>query len=249
MENVEKLGIIPARYGSTRFPGKPLAKIGGVPMIERVYKQAQKSELDRVLVATDDERIADCVRNFGGDVVMTDPHLASGTDRCRAALANLDLEPNFVVNVQGDEPFINPKMINKVLRILYGHEVNIATLISPARSPEEIENPNRVKVVVNRSGKALYFSRLPIPYAKDVDITKKKIYSSYYIHLGLYGFKYQTLMDLDELEVSKLERFEGLEQLRWMEDGYSIYTIATKERAEAVDTPGDLKIIEKNHFL
>lgn len=249
MENVEKLGIIPARYGSTRFPGKPLAKIGGVPMIERVYKQAEKSELDRVLVATDDQRIADCVTNFGGHVTLTSPSLKSGTDRCIAALVKTGIKAKFVVNIQGDEPFINPKLINRILHLLYGHEVHIATSISPARNIDEIKDPNRVKVVTDRSGKALYFSRLPIPYVQGLDLKKEEIASSYFIHLGIYGFKYATLLELGELEMSKLEQFESLEQLRWLEDGYSIYTLETTERAESVDTPEDLKLIEKNHFL
>ena len=140
MENVEKLGIIPARYASTRFPGKPLALIHGVPMIERVYRQAEKSDLDKIVVATDDERIAECVKNFGGNVVMTNPDLPSGTDRCRAAIIESRISAKLVVNIQGDEPLIDPEQINTVLRLLRGHAVNIATLISPALSIEEIEN-------------------------------------------------------------------------------------------------------------
>ena len=245
MENVEKLGIIPARYASTRFPGKPLALIHGVPMIERVYRQARKSALDKILVATDDERIADCVKNFGGNVVMTDPDLPSGTDRCRAALIESGIKAKLVVNIQGDEPLIDPEQINMVLRLLRGHAVNIATLISPALSKEEIENVNRVKVVADRNGKALYFSRLPIPFSKNISET----ISSYHIHLGIYGFNASTLIELGELNTGLLEQSESLEQLRWLENGYTIYTSKTNERADSVDTPEDLENIEKKYFL
>lgn len=245
MENVEKLGIIPARYASTRFPGKPLALIAGVPMIERVYRQAQKSELDRILVATDDERIVDCVKNFGGSVIMTSPDLPSGTDRCRAAMAKSGINAKLVVNIQGDEPMIDPEQINSVLKLLRGNPVNIATLISPALSPEEIENENRVKVVTDRNGKALYFSRLPIPFSKN----REYQISRYYIHLGIYGFNARTLMELGELNTGLLEQCESLEQLRWLENGYTIYTAKTDERADSVDTPQDLENIEKKYFL
>ncbi len=245
MENVEKLGIIPARYASTRFPGKPLALIHGVPMIERVYKQAMMSNLNKVLVATDDERIETCVKNFGGNVVMTNPELVSGTDRCREALYHSEINAELIVNIQGDEPFINPDQINTVLKLLRGHAVNIATLVSPAVSIEEIENQNRVKVVTDKNGKALYFSRSPIPFTKNI----AQNITDYFIHLGIYGFNANTLKELGELTTSKLERAESLEQLRWLENGYSIYTIETKERAESVDTPEDLENIEKKYFL
>lgn len=245
MKNVEKLGIIPARYASTRFPGKPLALINGVPMIERVYRQAEKSDLDKIVVATDDDRIANCVKNFGGNVVMTSPDLPSGTDRCRAAIEESGIAAKYVVNIQGDEPMIDPQQINMVLRLLRGHAVNIATLISPALSREEVENENRVKVVTDRNGKALYFSRLPIPFSKSKDFQ----ISLYHIHLGIYGFNVRTLMELGELNTGQLEQSESLEQLRWLENGYTIYTAKTTERADSVDTPEDLDNIEKKYFL
>lgn len=241
MEIVDKLGIIPARYASTRFPGKPLATIGGVPMIERVYKQAVKSNLDKVLVATDDERIADCVKGFGGNVVMTNPDLPTGTDRCREALALSKIKARIVVNIQGDEPFIDPEQINAIVQLLHGHDINIATMISPALTREEIENPNRVKVVTEKNGKALYFSRSPIPYSKNME----DHISNYAIHLGIYGFRGATLRELGQLNTSFLERSESLEQLRWLENGYSIYTVKTNERADSVDTPEDLENLEK----
>lgn len=245
MENVEKLGIIPARYASTRFPGKPLALIGGVPMIERVYRQAMKSDLDRVLVATDDERIATCVRDFGGEAVMTDPLLSSGTDRCREALNSSKINTNLVVNIQGDEPMIDPNQINLVLDLLMNPTVKIATLISQATSQEEVSNQNRVKVTIDKNGKALYFSRLPIPFAKNGE---QKL-ENYHVHLGIYGFQAATLQALCNLENSALELSESLEQLRWLENGYSIYTAKTIDRADSVDTPEDLEIIEKKFFL
>lgn len=245
MEIVDKLGIIPARYASTRFPGKPLAIIGGVPMIERVYKQAVKSNLDKVLVATDDERIAECVKGFGGNVVMTNPDLPTGTDRCREALTLSKIKAKIVVNIQGDEPFIDPEQINAIIQLLHGHDVNIATIISPALTIEEIENPNRVKVVTEKNGKALYFSRSPIPFSKNL----KDQVSNYFIHLGIYGFKGATLQELGQLSTSSLELAESLEQLRWLENGYSIYTVKTDERADSVDTPEDLENLEKKFFL
>lgn len=249
MENVEKLGIIPARYASTRFPGKPLAKIDGIPMIERVYRQAEKSKLDRIIVATDDKRIEKCVKDFGGNVVMTSPELATGTDRCRAALEVADIEAEYVINIQGDEPFVDPKQINVLLKLLHGHPVKIATLVSPAESMEEVQNPNRVKVTTDRQGKALYFSRLPIPYANDPKQIPANVGELYTIHLGIYGYQGDTLIELGELTPSGLELSENLEQLRWLENGYDIYTATTDERSDAVDTPEDLKSIEKKYFL
>ncbi len=249
MENVEKLGIIPARYSSTRFPGKPLAKIDGIPMIERVYRQAEKSKLDRIIVATDDARIEKCVKDFGGNVVMTSTELATGTDRCRAALEVAEIEAEYVINIQGDEPFVDPKQINVLLKLLHGHPVKIATLVSPAVSMEEVQNPNRVKVTTDRQGKVLYFSRLPIPYAKDPKQIPTDIGKLYTIHLGIYGYQGDTLIELGELTPSGLELSENLEQLRWLENGYDIYTATTNERSDAVDTPEDLKNIEKKYFL
>lgn len=246
---MKQLGIIPARFGSTRFPGKPLAIIGGKTMIERVYVQARKSLLDRVLVATDDERIAEVVRDFGGEAVMTDPNLPSGTDRCRAAMDALDSEPDCVVNIQGDEPFIDPGQINQVLELLKQSDVEIATLISPSTSAEEVQNPNRVKAVVDKRGKALYFSRQAIPFLKSAHPEKWYLEHTYYIHLGIYGFKPKTLRSITELQQSSLEKAEALEQLRWLENGYQIYTASTAIRADAVDTPEDLKAIEKKFFL
>jgi 3-deoxy-manno-octulosonate cytidylyltransferase (CMP-KDO synthetase) len=241
------IGIIPARYGSTRFPGKPLAMVGGLTMIERVYRQAETAGLDRVIVATDDERIARVVRDFGGTAAMTSPHTGTGTERCREVLKQLDIRSGRVINIQGDEPFIAPEQIKQVLALLENTEVGIATLVSPALSANEVKDPNRVKVVLDTSGRALYFSRLPIPYHRDS--ASLGAYGAYYIHLGIYGFQAQTLLALEKLAPGKLEQAENLEQLRWLENGYPIYTAVTQSRAEAIDTPEDLEAIQKKYFL
>jgi 3-deoxy-manno-octulosonate cytidylyltransferase (CMP-KDO synthetase) len=226
-----------------------LALIGGKTMIERVYFQAKKSALDRVIVATDDDRIARVVRDFGGEAVITDSDLPSGTDRCRAALDSLEADPEYIVNIQGDEPFIDPAQINQVLEILKRPEVEIATLISPCTSAEEVHNPNRVKAVVDKNGKALYFSRQAIPFLKSVTADEWHLNHPFFIHLGIYGFKTNVLRSISSLTQSGLERAESLEQLRWLENGYQIYTSSTETRADAVDTPEDLKAIEKKFFL
>jgi len=246
---VKSLGIIPARYGSTRFPGKPLVLIGGVTMIERVYRQAEKSQLDHIVVATDDKRIADTVSDFRGNVVMTDTNHATGTDRCREAFIKLNSKADVVVNIQGDEPFIDPNQINKVVKLLQNSAVQIATLISQAVSEEEISNVNRVKVVVSTKGKALYFSRQAIPYNAPASANFWKEKYNHYIHLGLYGYRSVVLLELGHLTQSSLEIAESLEQLRWLENGYEIHTAITQERADAVDTPEDLRKIEKKYFL
>ncbi|MCA1762016.1 MAG: 3-deoxy-manno-octulosonate cytidylyltransferase [Flavobacteriales bacterium] len=181
-----KLGIIPARYGSTRFPGKPLIKLGDKTMIQRVYEQSKKSNLDEVIVATDDDRILSEVESFGGRAYLTSPEIPSGTDRCVAALDASGIDASVVVNIQGDEPFIDPAQINAILGLLESDQVEIATLVSPARTQKEVSNPNRVKAVLAASGKALYFSRLPIPYVKDND---SAVSDNYFIHLGIYGYK------------------------------------------------------------
>jgi len=244
MDDKVKLGIIPARFASTRFPGKPLADLGGKPMIQRVYEQAQKANLDRVIVATDDNRIRDVVESFKGHVEMTNPNIPSGTDRCRAVLKNSGIKADWVVNIQGDEPFIDPEHINALLDLLE-KGAEIATLISRAEEMDEVKNSNRVKVVRTQSGKALYFSRSNIPFNRSGNMKAE----DYFIHLGIYGFQADTLMELGELDAGKLEKFESLEQLRWLENGYQIYTDLVYSRPDAVDTPEDLLLIKKKYFL
>lgn len=232
------IGIIPARYASTRFPGKPLAIIHGKPMIQVVYEHVCKAGLDQVAVATDDERIAECVRGFGGQVVMTQPTHPSGTDRCGEAAALLGLHDNdVIVNIQGDEPGISTKEIGLLTSLFARPEVHIATLVRPFTDPEEAENPNKVKVVLALNGKALYFSRLPIPYVRDSHSPAP----TYYQHLGIYAYRYETLKQLILLPPSSLENTEKLEQLRWLENGYDIYTAPCDYRGIGIDTPEDLQ--------
>lgn len=256
------LGIIPARYGSTRFEGKPLVEINGKSMIQRVYEQAKKAKnLSKVIVATDDERIFDHVKNFGGEVMMTAKEHQSGTDRCAevAAMMNLDVvtksmqyaqsfafdvprEPPFdaVVNIQGDEPFIDPKQIEKVIEILRGGIFPIATLAKTIDNQEDILNPNIVKAVFTADGRALYFSRSPIPNLRNspqYDWAKK---GEIFKHIGLYGYKMQTLQEIARLAPSRLEQLESLEQLRWLENGYAIGVGQTDLETIGIDTPEDL---------
>jgi 3-deoxy-manno-octulosonate cytidylyltransferase (CMP-KDO synthetase) len=240
------IGIIPARFGSSRFPGKPLALIGGIPMIQRVYEQCLKSDLNFVIVATDSDEIFDAVNSFGGNAVMTSAEHPSGTDRCREALNSLQESFDLVINIQGDEPFINPEQINQVISILEKTNAEIASLISPAVNMEEVENPNRVKAVTAKDGKALYFSRYGIPFPRNKAGLESEDYS---IHLGIYGFTTSALKKTKGLKLSSLEKTEGLEQLRWLQNGMSIYTAITNERADSVDTPEDLRAIEKKYLL
>ena len=232
------IGIIPARYASTRFPGKPLALIHGKPMIQVVYEHVLEAGLDQVAVATDDERIAECVRGFGGQVVMTSPDHPSGTDRCGEAARQLQLrDEDVIVNIQGDEPGISAKEISLLTSLFTRPEVHIATLVRPFTDPEEAENPNKVKVVIAQDRKALYFSRYPIPYRRDTASEAP----TYHQHLGIYAYRHKTLQNLIKLTPSMLEQTEKLEQLRWLENGYNIYTAACDYSGIGIDTPEDLQ--------
>lgn len=238
------IGIIPARYASSRFPGKPLAMIQGKSMIQRVYEQASKAiSLEEVFVATDDLRIQDHVLSFGGKVFMTDTNHPSGTDRCNEVVQMLQSNGqsfDVVVNIQGDEPYINPIQINQLCEAFQNEETEIATLIKPIREIDELNNPNIVKVVKQKSGKALYFSRHAIPFfrEKSADSILDKV--DYFKHLGIYAYRSNILSRLCELSKSKLEEAESLEQLRWLENGFSIQTKITDCESYAVDTPEDL---------
>lgn len=234
------LGIIPARYASTRFPGKPLAMIKGKPMVQRVYEQALKANLAEVVVATDDDRIAEVVRNFGGNVVMTSTDHPSGTDRCAEAMAKYKSGWDAVINIQGDEPYIHPNQINILADILRRNDVEIGTLIKVISSSEELLNVNTPKVVIDEIGNALYFSRQPIPYKKGAESSEWLKHHIYYKHIGIYGYKATVLPKLTQLKQSSLEIAESLEQLRWLENGYRIATGITVEETIAVDTPDDL---------
>jgi 3-deoxy-manno-octulosonate cytidylyltransferase (CMP-KDO synthetase) len=230
------IAIIPARFASSRFPGKPLALIGGKTMIQRVYEQCKMSKLSRVVVATDDQRIFDTVRTFGGEVVMTSPDHPSGTDRCGEAARLLQLNDNdVVVNVQGDEPFIQPEQINLLLSHFEDKTVTIATLASKLVS-EKANDPNIVKVVFSKLQKAIYFSRFAIPFSRDENLTN----IAHFKHIGIYAYRYQTLCQLIHLQESSLETAERLEQLRWIENGFDIYLSVYEYDTISVDTPDDL---------
>ncbi|MBO4646287.1 MAG: 3-deoxy-manno-octulosonate cytidylyltransferase [Bacteroidales bacterium] len=229
-------GIIPARYASTRFPGKPLARIKDKPMIQWVYERAKQSDLQKVVVATDDDRIRAAVLDFGGEAVMTSPDHASGTERCAEAAAKLNLSGNdIVVNIQGDEPFIQPDAINLLCSQFTQPQVQIATLCKQISPEEDPANPNMVKVVRSSSGKALYFSRSAIPYYRNDQIPP-----AYFKHIGIYAYRLHVLQQLVLLPVSSYEDAEKLEQLRWLENDYDIYVRPCSYETVAIDTPQDL---------
>ena len=236
---MKTLGVIPARYASTRFPGKPLIDIDGKTMIQRVYEQALKSALDKVVVATDDERIAAAVSNFGGEFVMTSPDHQSGTDRCAEVVKSL---PGFdiVINIQGDEPFIDPSQINLVRDCFVDEKVQLATLIKEIHSDEELFNPNIPKVVIGHQQQALYFSRQAIPYLRNTAMENWVTAHQFYKHIGIYGYQTTTLLAITQLKPSTLELAESLEQLRWIENGYQIQTKVTTIETIAIDSPSDL---------
>ena len=239
------VGIIPARYASTRFPGKPLALIKGKPMIQRVYEQALKSQLDEVVVATDDVRIADAVMDFGGRYVLTDPNHRSGTDRCREALDLLDKQYDAVVNVQGDEPFIDPLQINQVMELISRDDTQLASLVKKIVDEDELFSPNTVKVVMDKQGNALYFSRNPIPYMRNIDRNEWLKNGVFYKHIGIYAYKSETLRRIAEMQPTALEVSESLEQLRWLENGLDIRIGITDTENVSIDQPRDIEKAEK----
>jgi len=234
------LGVIPARYASTRFPGKPLVEIQGKSMIQRVYEQASLCRnLDRVIVATDDERIAASVSAFGGEVQYTSSTHQSGTDRCAEVAARLP-EYDVVINIQGDEPFINPEQIDLLISCFSTPGVQLATLIKAIHTEEELFNLNLPKVVINNLNQAIYFSRQTIPYQRGRDQTDWLNNHAYYKHIGIYGYSREALLEITKLLPSSLEKAESLEQLRWIEHGYTIQTALTTLETIAIDTPEDL---------
>jgi 3-deoxy-manno-octulosonate cytidylyltransferase (CMP-KDO synthetase) len=234
------VGIIPARYASKRFPGKPLALIKGKTMIRRVCEQAWKSNLDAVVVATDDIRIADEVISFGGQYVMTDPNHNSGTDRCREALDLLENQYDAVVNIQGDEPFIDPQQINLLVDLISCEDTHLASLAKRIEDEEDLFSPNTVKVVMDKEGKALYFSRNPIPFMRNMERTEWLKNGVFYQHIGIYAYKAEALRQVARLQPTNLEKAESLEQLRWIENGLSISMVVTESVNVSVDTPEDL---------
>ncbi len=233
------IGIIPSRYASTRFPSKPLAMIKGKTMIQRVWEQAWKSKLDAVVVATDDMRIADEVLKFGGQYVLTDPNHRSGTDRCREALYMVEGQYDAVVNIQGDEPFIEPAQINQVIELIGRDDTQLASLAKRIEDEDELFSPNVVKVVMDKQGNALYFSRYPIPFMRNLDRDKWLQKGEFYKHIGLYAYKTETLCQIAEMQSTALEKAESLEQLRWLENGLRIRMGVTQLESLSIDTQED----------
>lgn len=240
------LGVIPARFASTRFPGKPLIDIEGKSMIQRVYEQALKTlQLDEVVVATDDERILLHVNGFGGRAILTADTHQSGTDRCAEVSEKL---PGFdiIINIQGDEPFIDPKQIDLVCSCFADEETELATLVKKISSEEELFNQNSPKVVLNKFSEAIYFSRHTIPFLRGVEKHEWLQNHTFYKHIGIYGYRISTLQAITQMPVSLLEKTEALEQLRWIENGYKIKVAVTDIETSAVDTPEDLqKVLKK----
>ena len=238
------IGIIPSRFGSTRFPGKPLVNINGKSMIQRVYEQAKKSKLlVEVIVATDDERIFNHIKSFGGKVIMTSTSHESGTDRCAEVIDKINQKFDVVINIQGDEPFIDPEQINQLCSCFDDQKTDIATLIKKIATEEELYNPNRPKVEIDENNFAKMFSRKIIPMLHT--ISKKNILKNhtFYQHIGIYGYRTTILKKISTLPPSPLEKKEKLEQLRWLENGYSIKVAITTHEGISIDTPSDLEKI------
>ena len=239
------VGIIPARYNSTRFPGKPLAMIKGKTMIRRVCEQAWKSKLDAVVVATDDVRIADEVMGFGGQYVLTDPNHRSGTDRCREALDLIENQYDAVINIQGDEPFIDPKQIDLLIDLISRDDTLLASVAKKIEEEEELFSPNAVKVVMDNDGKALYFSRNPIPFMRNAERSEWLDKGVFNKHVGIYAYKADVLRQVAQMQPTALELAESLEQLRWLENGLSIHMAVIDADGISVDTPDDLRRAEQ----
>lgn len=241
------VGIIPARYASTRFPGKPLAILGGKTVIQRVYEQVSKVLTD-VYVATDDQRIFDAVNGFGGNVVMTSPYHKSGTDRTEEAVNNIGKQFDVVINIQGDEPFIHESQIRTVCECFKDPQTMIATLGRPFTDKDTItalENPNSPKIVCDNNGFAMYFSRSIIPYIRNIDKAEWLNNFNYLKHIGLYAYRRNVLSEITRLPQSSLEIAESLEQLRWLQNGYRIKVGITETETIGIDTPEDLKKAEE----
>lgn len=235
------LAIIPARWASTRFPGKPLVDLSGKTMIQRVYEQVvQAKKVDHVVVATDDERIMEHVLSFGGSAMMTNAEHPSGTDRC-AELVQHFPAAKYVINVQGDEPFLQPEQIDLLVETLIAQPTwGIATLAKQIEQSELLFNPNVVKVVFSEAAGAIYFSRNPIPFVRGTEQSNWLVGYSFFKHIGLYGFKRDTLINIASLSPTLLEKAESLEQLRWLEHGFRIAVGVTELETHGIDTPEDL---------
>lgn len=236
---MKTLGILPARYGSSRWPGKVLQDIGGKSMLQRTFEQARKAELlDDLLVATDDERVQEHVHRFGGRAVLTGTVHRSGTDRCAEAVEQLASDVDIVLNIQADEPFLPPGHLDRVVRMLQAG-VPIATVAHPITSSEELWSPAAVKIVLDRAGRALYFSRSPVPYLRDVPREEWLQHHTFYRHIGLYGFQAPVLQRIARFQPGELEEAEKLEQLRWMEGGLPIQVGLVHTPSMGMDQPDD----------
>jgi 3-deoxy-manno-octulosonate cytidylyltransferase (CMP-KDO synthetase) len=235
-------GIIPARYASTRFPGKPLADIAGKTMVQRVYEQAKQCRsLNDVIVATDDSRIEKVVLDFGGKVCITSTTHPSGTDRCAEVVEKMKLTSDAIINIQGDEPFIDPRQIELVCSCFEDKRTELATLIKKITTAEILFNPNSPKVIIDKDQFAIYFSRHAIPFIRGhAEETWLDKYRFFYQHIGIYGYRLDVLKEITRLPVSALEIAESLEQLRWIENNFKIKTAVTTLDTFAIDTPEDL---------
>ena len=236
------IAIIPARYASSRFPAKPLVDIAGKSMIQRVYEQAStSSKLTKIVVATDHVDIFNHVKKFGGHVCMTREDHASGTDRCYEALCAQDEKFDYVINIQGDEPFIQPEQIDELAAILKDGTVELATQMILVDNHEILFDKGEVKIVLNTNKEALYFSRMVIPFIKGVDEKDWHLHHDYYRHVGMYAYRKDILEKITKVPVSSLEKSESLEQLRWLENGFKIKCVTTKYESHCIDTPEDVE--------
>lgn len=241
-DTTEVLAVVPARHASTRFPGKPLAKIAGRPMIQHVVERVRQAQkVSRVIVATEDERIQKAVESFGGEAILTRPDHRTGTDRVAEVAAHVKAQ--IYVNVQGDEPLIDPDTVDALVEaMMENSETHIATPCAAIEQPKDIMDPNIVKVVRDFDGNALYFSRAPIPWVRD---TARTVAPRHWKHLGLYAFRRDALLEFATLPPGELERVEQLEQLRWLENGFRIVVVETDYDAVSVDVPSDVERVEK----
>jgi 3-deoxy-manno-octulosonate cytidylyltransferase (CMP-KDO synthetase) len=238
------IGVIPARYASTRFPGKPLIKLGNKTMIQRVYERASTSKsLLKVVVATDNEEIFQHVVSFGGVAVKTKEEHPSGTDRCFEAFEKLQEPFDYVINVQGDEPFIQPAQIDLLASLCDG-KTHIATLVKQIKDTETVFNPNVVKAIINKQQQALYFSRSAIPFQRGVEVNEWISKGVFYKHIGMYAYKSEVLKQITKLAVSELEKAESLEQLRWLDNGFEIKAAITELETIGIDVPEDVEKIK-----
>ncbi len=241
---IQATGIIPARYSSTRFPGKPLIDLAGKSMLQRVYEQCQKSKaLERIIIATDDERIYDHALSFGAEVCMTDAQHPSGTDRCAEVSLKMNLNTEVVVNIQGDEPLINPQQITDLVECFNDPKTQIATLIKKIEKQDVLFNVNTPKVIIDAENFAIYFSRQTIPHLRNIEPSDWLKSHTFYQHIGIYAYKKNVLAEITQLNQSILEKAESLEQLRWLEHQYKIKTACTSAETFAIDTPEDVQMV------